>query len=305
MRLVRSVAAVLVVFAPVWLGVLAPDGAQALARRASAVNLDQAVTAADLQQLDATADTIALRLPALQRSDRTLAAQVEKSLADLRDEITYLKVKLKKDNAVARPEYIDVRDRLETLRIKSQAQAATVQAQPALDEPMEKIWTVPVGTIMDVRLQTALNSGTAKAEQRFETTTVTDFIMGRDVVLPAGTVVRGFVSSVKAAGTIDRKGSLTLSFDEVIFNRGPHRLRASITQALDGKMGAEAGKIGAGAVVGGIIGGLLGGGKGALAGVLIGGGGTMAATEGANVDLPVGTILRLRVDQPLEVTIVK
>jgi hypothetical protein len=51
--------------------------------------------------------------------------------------------------------------------------------------------------------------------------------------------------------------------------------------------------------VGGIIGGILGGLKGALAGILIGGGGVVAATEGENVELPPGTVLRMRLDQDL------
>ena len=32
----------------------------------------------------------------------------------------------------------------------------------------------------------------------------------------------------------------------------------------------------------------------------IGGGGTIAATEGKDVDLPVGTVLRVRLDSPLD-----
>ena len=36
--------------------------------------------------------------------------------------------------------------------------------------------------------------------------------------------------------------------------------------------------------------------KGALAGILIGGGGTIAATEGKDVELPPGTVLRVRLD---------
>ena len=67
------------------------------------------------------------------------------------------------------------------------------------------------------------------------------------------------------------------------------------------KVAEDATRIGAGAVVGAIIGGLLGGGKGALLGVLVGGGGTIAATEGSDVDLPVGTVLRIRVDQAVEI----
>ena len=41
--------------------------------------------------------------------------------------------------------------------------------------------------------------------------------------------------------------------------------------------------------------------KGALIGVLIGGGGTMVATEGKDVTLPAGTILRVRMDTPPEI----
>mgnify|MGYP003351029564 CR=1 FL=1 len=39
--------------------------------------------------------------------------------------------------------------------------------------------------------------------------------------------------------------------------------------------------------------------KGALAGILIGGGGTIAATEGKQVELPAGSVLRIRFDEPL------
>ena len=72
-----------------------------------------------------------------------------------------------------------------------------------------------------------------------------------------------------------------------------------MTEALEsGGYRADAAKIGAGAGVGAIIGGILGGVKGALAGVLIGGGGVVAATEGQDVDLPSGTVLRIRFDEP-------
>src|SRR5207302_673368 len=47
------------------------------------------------------------------------------------------------------------------------------------------------------------------------------------------------------------------------------------------------------------LGAILGGAKGALAGILIGAGGTVAATEGKDVELPSGTVLRVRLDSPL------
>ena len=260
------------------------------------------VTVTDLSRLNTTAAEISKLNDSLRKTDPTLATEVDKALADAKDEIVYLNVKLRKDGAVTRDEYSALRDRLETLRIKAQGQKVSAAPVPD-DKAAPTMVSVPVGTEFDIKLQTSLNSGITKVEQRFEGTTILDYAQGRDIVVPAGSVVRGFVSSVRSAGKIDRKGSLTLSFDEIrIGNRGL-RLRASVTQALDPKIKDDATRIGAGAVVGAIIGGIIGGGKGAMLGVVIGGGGTIAATEGSDVDLPAGTILRIRLDQPLDVPI--
>jgi hypothetical protein len=260
------------------------------------------VTADDLARLDRTADDIGQRAESVRSSDPRLADEVTQRLKDLRDDITYLKVKLRKEGSVGRQDYADVRDRLETL--KNRADSGRVTAQPVINgDPMGRLVSIGVGTEFDVRLQTPLNSGTARAEQRFEATSIVDYKVRQDVAVPAGSLFRGFVSSVKPAGKVDRQGNMTLSFDEVIINGTHMRVRASVEQALDGKTNQDATRIGVGAVVGGILGGLLGGGKGALVGVLVGGGGTMASTEGADVDLPVGTILRIRLDQPIDVEI--
>src|SRR4029079_17236963 len=121
-------------------------------------------------------------------------------------------------------------------RIK--AAGEKVFAQPALPDPpggaatkapagATSSTTVPVVTEFDIRLQTPLSSRTAKVEQRFEATTVLDYSNGKDVLIAAGSLIRGFVSSVKAAGRIDRTGSLTLSFDEIVVDGRTQRLRAS------------------------------------------------------------------------------
>jgi hypothetical protein len=263
------------------------------------VSAQTAVTSADIARLEATAADLAKPLDTLSRTDPMLAASASKTLADLRDDITYLRVKLRRDGSVTGAEYSDVRDRLETLRVKVEG-AQRVTALPVLP-PGGDLVTLPVGTELDVRLQTPLNSGVVHVEQRFEATTVLDFTEGRSVAVPAGSVVRGFVSSVRPAGRLDRAGSLTLSFDEMVIDQHISKLRASVVKALDPKMTDDLTRISAGAVVGAVIGGVIGGGKGALVGVLVGGGGTMASTEGTNVDLPVGTILRIRMDEPLQI----
>src|SRR5438094_581366 len=110
----------------------------------------------------------------------------------------------------------------------------------------------------------------------------------------------GVVRSANRATRTDRKGSLTVAFDRITINGRSYPIRATVSQALEseGIMG-EKEKIGIGAGAGAILGAILGGAKGALAGILIGAGGTVAATEGKDVELPSGTVLRVRLDSPL------
>ncbi len=267
---------------------------------AGLVAAQAAVTEADLKRLETAVSDVAHAAGMLAKTDATEAAEVEKQLTTVREEIVYLRVKLRREG-VTRAEYAELRDRIETLRVRATGEKVTGKPVGADDPQGERVWTIPVGTELDVRLQTALNSATAKVEQRFEATTVVDLEMGGTVVLPAGTVTRGFVGSVRAAGRVNRQGSLTLAFDEVLLASGPTRLRATVTKALDGKMSDDISRVGTGAIVGAVLGGLLGGGKGLLLGVLVGGGGTIAATDGSDVNLPPGTVLRIRIDAPLEV----
>jgi hypothetical protein len=161
--------------------------------------------------------------------------------------------------------------------------------------------TIPVGQLMDVRLQSDLSSATATREQRFEATTAADLMQGNRVLVPAGSVVRGIVSNVDKAGNIDRTGSLTLAFDQIEVNGREYPMRALATQVYESRGVLEEGKtVGTAGAVGAIVGGILGGLKGALIGAVVGSGGVIAATEGKDIDLPAGTIVRIRLDSPLE-----
>jgi hypothetical protein len=162
--------------------------------------------------------------------------------------------------------------------------------------------TIPTGQLMDVRLQTALSSATATAEQRFEATTAVDLEQNGRVLVPAGSTVRGVVSSVNPAGRIDRSGSLTLAFDRITVRGREYPIRAMATQAFEsGGIREEAGTVGTAGAVGAIVGGIIGGLKGALIGAVVGSGGVIAATEGKDVELPAGTIIRIRLDSPVRI----
>jgi hypothetical protein len=159
---------------------------------------------------------------------------------------------------------------------------------------------IPTGQELDVRLQSTLSSETATVEQRFEATTAVDLMQDGRVLVPAGSIVRGVVSDVKRPGRVDRVGSLTLSFDQLVVRGREYPLRGMATQIFEsGGIREEAGTAGVGAGVGGVIGGLIGGLKGAVLGAVIGAGGAIAATEGKDIHLPAGSILRIRLDSPV------
>lgn len=162
--------------------------------------------------------------------------------------------------------------------------------------------TIPVGQEMDVRLQSTLSSETATVEQRFEATTAADLRQDGRVIVPAGSVVRGVVSGVDKAGRIERTGRLTLSFDTLEVRGRNVPIRATATQVFQsGGLREEGETAGVGAGVGGIVGGILGGLRGALIGAVIGAGGAIAATEGKDIVLPAGTVIRIRMDTPARV----
>jgi hypothetical protein len=271
----------------------------------------QDMTASDLTTLQQTADQIDSELTQLRQRDRAKARTLQAELLDLEEEITYLKVKMRKEpNGVTRAEYSDLRARLDNLRSRvrgdatasTSGQGATSTSAGSSTTDDAEPGTIPVGTELDVRLSDRLSSDTARVEDRFEATTVVDLRQNGEVIIPAGSVVRGVVTAVSNAGRLERTGRLTLSFDQIRVNGRSYPIRATVTQALEsGGYRDDAGKIGTGAAVGAILGGILGGVRGALTGVLIGGGGVVAATEGKDVELPAGSVLRMRLDEPLKV----
>lgn len=178
---------------------------------------------------------------------------------------------------------------------------------PAPDTPAQvsstaEPGTLPVGQELDLRMQSTLSSETAETEQRFEATTAVDVLQGNRVLIPAGSQVRGVVREVKKAGNIDRVGSLTLAFDQLTVNGRNIPIRALATQVYEsGGVREEVGTVGTAAGVGAIVGGLLGGLKGAIVGASIGAGGVIAATEGKDVTIPAGSIVRVRFDSPVRI----
>ena len=287
-----------------------------IAGLASAAAAQSTVTQNEIQRLQDNVFQASSDLTQLRSRDTERASQLQTELDDLRDEVIYLKVKLRKEQSLRRTEYADVRDRIEDLRTRAREDTAVAYTPPrstnttrgttgsrsTTTTTSRGMTEIPSGTEIDVRLSNSLDSGVAQVEDRFEGTTLVDVNVEGRTVVPAGSVVRGVVTAVEPATRTNRTARMTVSFDQITVNGRNYPFRGTVTQAIEGEgIKGEVGRIGAGAGVGAILGGILGGVKGALAGILIGGGGTIAATEGKEVELPQGSVLRVRFDSPLEI----
>jgi len=263
---------------------------------------------------------VAIDMPTLERRyddaqasyDRNPVTADRQDLSDIRDELGYLRVKQRRGEAVTRTERQRLSDHLDRFMNRTARNTGALDRDRtdrsgrydrSNERSNERIGSVqgrlqiPAGTEVDVRLQTGLTSDTAQVEDRVEATTLIDLYDGNQLLVPAGSLLTGWVTSVDRASRTDRKGSLTVEFNRIRVNNRTYDTKAYVTQALESEgIKGEAGRIGAGSAVGAIIGGILGGVKGAVAGILIGGGGVIAATEGKDVHLPEGTVLRVRFD---------
>ena len=269
--------------------------AQSTATPSTAAQSTVSVTETDVQRLRQALTDATSEVERVKTRDAATSSRLSRELDDLRDEVAYVRVKLRKEGRVSRAEYFDLRDRIDDLRARAGADVATATRRDRERSERE----IPVGTEIDVRLVDGLSSGRNQVEDRFVATTVVDLQLGERVVIPSGSELRGIVSGVDKAGRVDRKAGLTLAFDRITLDGREREIRGIVTDTIEGKgVKGEVAKIGTAAGAGAIIGGILGGVKGAIAGVLIGGGGIVAATPGKDVEIEPGTILRVRLDQP-------
>ena len=247
------------------------------------------VTSLERRVADARAQIVSSR--ASSSTNPGELSRLDTELDAIDDEVAYLRVKARRGENVSEKERRDLSDRL--ARLEAQISGRVNDSGSASE--------IPVGTELDIRLQTPLSSGTAQVEQRVDATTLVNLQRGGAVAIPAGSAVEGYVVEVDRASRTDRRGSLVLKFTRLTVNGRTHDVTLSVTQALESKgIRGEGERIGVGAGVGAVIGGILGGLKGAIAGILVGAGGAVVATEGKDVELEAGTVLRVRFDAPLE-----
>jgi hypothetical protein len=153
--------------------------------------------------------------------------------------------------------------------------------------PPVRYYTLAANQTIRVRMDSELNSRTARIGDRFSTS-VTEPVYGADgvEVIPVGSKVWGRVNSVHQAGR-HTAGNIGVSFYQVeLPSRARYPINGSLTTLQTDQVNADnestvKGRsnrkrdvvfIGGGAATGALIGAIAGGGKGAGIGALIGGG---------------------------------
>jgi|KBSSwiStaDraftv2_1062776.scaffolds.fasta_scaffold34815_2 hypothetical protein len=196
---------------------------------------------------------------------------------------------------------------------KSASTKSTTKSTTAVPASESRTVSLPAGSTFDVELATAVNTGQSNVGDKIEAKLVTP-LKGDDgsTIAPAGAVIHGEIAELTRASKSraeEDRASVKLAFTSVETVFGEKTLAATVTNVESLKAGSTtkrdalviAGSAAAGAILGKVAGhdtkdAMIGG----LAGAVVGTGVVMAQ-KGHELDIPAGSKVSLRSDQPITV----
>ena len=178
----------------------------------------------------------------------------------------------------------------------SGSSAAPAAAAPApAPPPAPKPVVIPTGTVITVRLSSALGSKSSQTGDTFQATVAEPVTVGGKTVIASGSSAAGTVVEAKAKGKIKGEARLKLALNKITIKGKTYPIRSTMAeQTAKGKGKRTAVATGGGAAGGALIGGIAGGGKGAGIGALVGAsagfiGGTFTGNK--QIELPAEAVL--------------
>jgi hypothetical protein len=166
--------------------------------------------------------------------------------------------------------------------------------------------TVPAGATFEVEFTQGLASNASAVGETFRARLVADLRLDGAIAIPAGSEVLGVVTDAVGARRIGGKARLTVKFTDLVLPSGSTLpLHASFLEEGKSRAGRDAATIGGSTAGGALLGRILSNGsRGTILGALVGAAvGTAIAskTAGEEVVIPEGSVISLKLDQPLAV----
>ena len=179
---------------------------------------------------------------------------------------------------------------------------ATAPVVPPPPPPPKPV-TIESGTVLNIRMIDAVDTGKNHAGDSFRATLDSPITVGDKVVIPEGADVVGRIADLKDAGHFAGQPQLALELSSLSVNGRKYTLHTNqYTRQGKSRGSSTAKKVGAGAAIGAVIGGIAGGGKGAAIGAATGagvGGGAQAVTKPEQVRVETEALLSFRLENPL------
>lgn len=155
--------------------------------------------------------------------------------------------------------------------------------------------TVPAGTVVNVRLNQAIDVDLSQAGMTFKSIVDDPVMIGGSIVIPRGASAVVQAVQVQQSGKMKGSDKISLKLNTIGFGGRVYDIATSYVEAKgkgEGKQTAR--KVGGGAGLGAIVGGIAGGGEGAAIGAAVGGVTGAAVASGGEEHLTIPAETRLQ-----------
>ncbi|MFN3322588.1 MAG: hypothetical protein ACK5AZ_03745 [Bryobacteraceae bacterium] len=185
--------------------------------------------------------------------------------------------------------------------------ARAVEPPPPPPPPAPKTVTIPIGTLLAVRMEEGLSTDRNETGDTFTASLAQPLVIDGMVIAERGARLQGRVVESDKAGRV--RGLAGLAVELTTLNTADGQRIPISTDAfrIEGRSTKkkDAAKVGAAAGIGAAIGAIAGGGRGAAIGAAAGGGagtGAVLATRGEAATIPVETRISFRLNDPVKIT---